>query len=107
MSSKGTYAVTPSIVCSQNGGTTWTAPAAIGTGDVPRITVDSDGFVEVVYRSGSNRMLHKFSSCAAGLGPQVGFPVTVAAVTDVACPVPGLDRCNNGNLLSSHMVAVD
>ena len=29
------------------------------------------------------------------------------AVSDVTCPVAGLDRCNDGNSLSSHTVAVD
>jgi hypothetical protein len=103
----GGGAVTPSIVCSKDGGATWTAAAAVGTGDVPRITVGQDGFVYVIYRSGSNIMLTKFSSCDAGLATQPGFPVTVGSVTDVVCPVSGLDRCNDGNLLSSHVVAVD
>ena len=52
-------------------------------------------------------MLHKFSNCDAGLTPQVGWPVAVAAFTNVVCPVPGLDRCNDGNILSSPTVAVD
>lgn len=40
--------------------------------------------------------------------PTAGFPVTVAsAVPAVTCPVPGLDRCNNGNDLRSATVAVD
>ncbi len=103
----GSGYVTPSIVCSANGGTTWTTPTAIGAGDFPRITVGSDGFVYVAYRSGANGMINKYSSCSAGLAQQVGFPVTVAAFNDVTCPVPGLDRCNDGNSLASHMVAVD
>jgi hypothetical protein len=97
--------VTPSIVCSQNGGTTWTAPAAIGAGDRPRVSVGLDGFVYVTYRSGTSVMLNKFSSCSAGLAQQVGFPVTVAAaVTEVACPMAGLDRCNS---FSSQTVSPD
>jgi hypothetical protein len=99
--------VTPSIVCSVDSGATWTAPAAIGNGDMPRITVGQDGFVYAIYRSGNNIMLTKFSSCDAGLATQLGFPVTVGSVKDVICPMPGLDRCNDGNLLSSHVVAVD
>ncbi len=103
----GSGFVTPSIVCSTDGGANWSAPAAVGTGDVPRVGVGPDGFVYVIYRNGNSIVLNKFSSCANGLAQQSGFPVTVASVTDVACPLPGIDRCNDGNLLSSHMVAVD
>ncbi len=99
--------VTASIVCSTDSAANWTLPATIGTGDFPRVTVGSDGFVYVAYRSGANVMVNKFSSCANGLAQQVGFPVTVAAVTNVTCPVAGLDRCNSGNTLSSQTVAVD
>jgi hypothetical protein len=99
--------VTPSIVCSSDSAANWTATAAIGTGDFPRATVGSDGFVYVAYRSGANVMINKFSSCANGLAQQVGFPVTVASITNVTCPVAGLDRCNSGNTLSSQTVAVD
>jgi len=102
----------PGIVCSQDNGANWTAPIVVESpGLVPRISVGQDGFVYVIYRASfpnGNIRLHKFSSCSAGLTPQLGFPVTVAAVTDVTCPVPGLDRCNlGGNILSSHTVAVD
>jgi hypothetical protein len=98
----------PNIICSQDSGANWTAPLDIENGAfVPRVGVGQDGFVYAIYRQGGNIRLHKFSSCATGLTPQLGFPVTVAAVNDVVCPVPGLDRCNNGNVLSSHMVAVD
>ncbi|MGH9745627.1 MAG: hypothetical protein ACRD59_05890 [Candidatus Acidiferrales bacterium] len=97
----------PSIVCSTNSGTNWTQPRSLGSGDFPRVAVGSDGFVYVVYRQNGNIELDKFSSCANGLTLQAGWPVTVAGVSDVACPVPGLDRCNDGNRLSSHMVAVD
>ncbi len=97
----------PALVCSQDSGTNWTAPITVGPGFVPRINVGQDGFVYVIYRQGGNIMLHKYSSCANSLTPQVGFPRVVTAVNDVTCPVPGLDRCNDGNILSSHMVAVD
>jgi hypothetical protein len=97
----------PAIVCSQDGGNTWTAPLNVGSGFVPRITVGQDGFVYVIYRSGGNIMLNKYGQCRNGLGVQPGFPVTVTAVSDVVCPVAGLDRCNDGNILSSHTVAVD
>jgi hypothetical protein len=96
--------VTPAIVCSSDGGASWTAPRAIGTGDFPRVTVGPDGAVYALYRSNANVMLQRFSSCASGLAPQPGFPVTVATISDVACPVAGLDRCGN---LSSPVAAVD
>jgi uncharacterized repeat protein (TIGR01451 family) len=103
----------PALVCSQDG-LTWTNPpidVEVG-GFVPRITVGQDGSVYVIYRTisggGGNIRISKFSSCKTGLTLQPGFPRTVTAVTDVTCPVPGLDRCNlGGNILSSHLAAVD
>jgi hypothetical protein len=97
----------PALVCSQDGGQNWSAPVNVGSGFVPRIAIGGDGFVYVVYRSGGNIMVNKYSPCSAGLVQQVGFPVAVTSVTDVTCPVAGLDRCNDGNILSSHTVAVD
>jgi hypothetical protein len=99
----------PAIVCSQDSGVTWTAPVDVDSGFIPRVGVSQgqDGFVYVVYRSGGNIRINKYSSCANGLVSQPTFPKTIAAVTDVTCPVPGLDRCNDGNNLSSIMVAVD
>jgi uncharacterized repeat protein (TIGR01451 family) len=97
----------PAIVCSQDSGATWTAPVDVDSGFIPRIGVGQDGFVYVVYRSGNNIRINKYSSCANGLTVQPTFPKTISTVTDVACPVPGLDRCNDGNNLSSIMVAVD
>ena len=99
---------TAALVCSSNNGSTWTLPTLMpGGSDFPRVGVGRDGAVYVVYRSGGNVMLNKFSSCASGLTQQVGFPVTVATFTDVTCPVAGLDRCNDGNVLSSPTVSVD
>jgi hypothetical protein len=95
------------ISCSTNSGATWTAGVPIGVGDFPRVSVGGDGFVYVAWASGGNMMLHKFNNCDAGLTGQVGWPVTVAAFTNVACPMPGLDRCNGRNILSSPTVAVD
>ena len=103
----GTGFVTPSLVCSADGGTNWTAPLALGAGDFPRVAAGRDGAVYVAYRSGANLMIDKFSSCANGLNRQTGFPIVAATVNDVVCPVPGLDRCNNGNTLSSQTVATD
>lgn len=102
----------PGLVCSQDSGANWTPPIVVESpGLVPRISVGQDGFVYVIYRASfpnGNIRIHKFSSCSTGLTPQLGFPITVAAVTDVTCPVSGLDRCNlGGNILSSHTVAVD
>jgi hypothetical protein len=105
-----------SIVCSKDSGANWTAPLAIDTSisaDFPRITVGQDGFVYVVYTNQQSRLdqirLQKYSSCQNGLAPvttPTKFPRTVAALREVACPVPGLDRCSGTNL-SSPMVAVD
>ncbi len=95
------------IVCSQDGGSTWGAQATIGSGDFPRVRVGGDGFVYASWASGGNMMLNKFSDCDAGLVPQPGFPVVVSSFTNVVCAVPGLDRCNGRNILSSPVVAVD
>ena len=105
----GSGFATASITCSQNNGVTWTATAAIpGAGDLPRVSVGRDGAVYVVSLSGNSVLLNRFSSCAGGLAPAAGFPVTVATLSGgVACPVSGLDRCNNGNTLSSPTVAPD
>ncbi|MPR10490.1 PASTA domain-containing protein [Microvirga tunisiensis] len=99
--------VTPSISCSQNNGATWTAVAAIiGAGDFPRVAVGPAGDVYVVTLSGNSVLLNRFTSCANGLTAVAGFPVTVATLSGgVTCPVPGLDRCNDGNTLSSPTVA--
>ncbi len=96
--------------CSTDSGQTWGNTRNLA-GDFPRITVGQDGFVYVVTRSfgGSGQInLYKYSSCDQGLALQANFPSPVTASSNaVACPVPGLDRCNNGNDLRSPMVAVD
>ncbi|HZE88531.1 MAG TPA: choice-of-anchor D domain-containing protein [Verrucomicrobiae bacterium] len=97
---------TQMITCSADGGTTWPTTRTIGGGDFGRVTVGQDGFVYLTYRNGNSVMVNKYSSCSAGFVQQ-GSAATVASVTDVFCPVPGLDRCNSGNLLSSHVAAVD
>ena len=100
---------TASISCSQNNGATWTARAAIlGAGDFPRVAVGPAGDVFVVSLSGNAVLLNRFTSCANGLTAVAPMPVTVATLSGrVACPVPGLDRCNDGNTLSSPTVAPD
>ena len=95
------------IVCSGDNAANWGAQQVIGAGDFPRVAVGRDGFVYVAWASGGNMMLHKYSNCDAGLAAQAGFPVVVSAFTNVVCPVPGLDRCNGRNILSSPVVAVD
>ncbi|MEP7342305.1 MAG: choice-of-anchor D domain-containing protein [Acidobacteriota bacterium] len=95
----------PGLVCSANGGTTWTPRIIVGAGAFPRITVGQNGFVYVAYFSGGNYMLHKFSSCATGLTPQPGFPVAVAARSGTVCPFAGHDRCDQNP--QSQTVAVD
>ncbi len=101
--------VTASIACSQDNGVTWTARAAIpGDGDLPRVAVGRDGTVYVVSMSGNSVLLNRFTSCANGLIAETPSPVTAATLSgQVACPVPGLDRCNDGNTLSSPTVAPD
>jgi len=101
------------IVCSSNNGANWGTQLVIGVGDTPRVAVGRDGFVYVAWSSASfgagNVMLNKYSPCDASnnLTQQVGWPITIASYTNVACPVPGLDRCNGRNILSSPTVAVD
>ncbi|MGB6365918.1 MAG: choice-of-anchor D domain-containing protein, partial [Thermoanaerobaculia bacterium] len=93
------------IVCSQDSGATWTN-AIFTLGDFPRITVGQDGRVYVAYRQGNNIQLWRLSSCATGLAPSAPV-VVVTGNPQVPCPVPGLNRCNDGNNLSSPTVAVD
>lgn len=97
------------ISCSQDSGLNWSAGATIpGAGDFPRVAVARDGSVFVVSLSGDTILLHRFTSCASGLTAVAGYPLTVATLTgQVACPMPGLDRCNDGNTLSSPTVAAD
>jgi len=109
------------LVCSTDSGTTWSTNTYVsGGGDLPRITVGQDGFVYVVYLDNAgpnvfNVMLDKFRSCETQTTPfpammanEAGFPVKVRAnAVNVVCPMPGLNRCNNGNFLMSPTVAVD
>jgi hypothetical protein len=106
----GSGFVTASISCSQDNGAHWSARAAIpGAGDFPRVAVGRDGNVYVVTVNGNAIQVNRFSSCAGGLTAAPGFPVTVdsSTTTLVPCPVSGLDRCNDGNTLSSPTVAPD
>ncbi len=105
----GSGFVTTSITCSRDNGVNWTATAAVaGAGDFPRVAVGRDGAVYVVTLDGNDVLLSRFSSCAAGLTQDAGFPVTVATLGGpVQCPVAGLDRCNDGNTLASPTVSAD
>jgi hypothetical protein len=99
------------IVCSTDGGTTWSTNGFFAPGDLPKINVGQDGFVYVVYHpdSDDNIRLSKFNSCESNQNPMVRvFDVLVVSnPTAVACPTPGLDRCNFRNSLASPTVAVD
>ncbi len=115
------------IGCSMDGGVTWKhgtlepyLPASSRTGDYPRVTVGPDGNVYVVMataRTDGDILLQRYSPCSAGMHPfwtdshSLGAPSKIAHFKGVPCSfgdtVSGLDRCNNGNLLSSHTVAVD
>ena len=94
----------PSLVCSQDGGQTWSAPIVVGTGAFPRIGVGQDGFVYVVWLDGGNYMVRKYSSCAAGL-VSVSGPTVVTTRSPIVCPFPGHDRCDQNP--SSQTIAVD
>jgi hypothetical protein len=106
--------LTARIVCSMDGGSTWPEQTTVDVaGDFPRLAVGGDSSVYVVYVNNSTIMLRKFSSCDSGLVPQPS--VTVASyVGPQACgnspgpaPMPGLDRCNDGNIINSPTVTVD
>jgi hypothetical protein len=105
------------ITCSLDSGATWAPQLSLESGaDFPRVAVGSDGSFYVVYQLGGNIRIDKYDSCSTNAAVMTrasgGFPKTVSAFTTVAgCEVangfPGLDRCNDGNLLSSPTVAVD
>jgi hypothetical protein len=98
-------------------GATWAPQLSLeGGADFPRVAGGSDGSFYVVYRLGGNFRIDKYNACSTSAAVMTraagGFPKTVSAFTTVAgCEVangfPGLDRCNDGNLLSSPTVAVD
>lgn len=98
------------IVCSVNGGATWSTNGFFTGGDFPRLAVGQDGFVYVVFLQGNNIRLSKFNTCETNQNPMVkaiADQTVVAGMTHVACPTPGLDRCNLRNTLASPTVAVD
>jgi hypothetical protein len=99
------------IVCSVDSGATWSPNGFFFPGDLPKIGIGQDGFVYVVYHpSGDDDIrLAKFTSCENNQNPMVRlFDVLVVSnPVAVACPTPGLDRCNFRNSLASPTVAVD
>jgi len=100
------------LVCSQDSAATWSTMAFFAAGDLPKPAVGPDGFVYVIYLDMGNIMLDKFAPCEVQPDPMVSvggtFPVVVKAnANPVACPTPGLDRCNRRNTLSGITVAVD
>jgi len=97
------------LACSVNSGASWTIKTGNvnhGSTDFPRVTVGQDGFLYVATVNGSNVEIDKYSSCSNGLTLQFN-KVVASGISFVTCPVPGLDRCNNGNNLSSITAAVD
>jgi hypothetical protein len=95
--------------CSTDSGATWSAVKFITGGgiDFPRITVAQNGTVYVVTNNGNNINLDSFSSCNSGLAQNLNQVSIASGINGVPCPVPGLDRCNDGNHLASHTVSVD
>ena len=96
------------IVCSQDSGATWSANGQFFAGDLPKVSVGQDGTVYVAYHpdNDDNILVRTFTSCENGL-TNLGASLVVANPAGVACPTPGLDRCNRRNSLASPLVAVD
>jgi hypothetical protein len=105
------------VTCSPDSGATWAPRLALeGGSDFPRVTVGQDGFLYVIFRNGGNIRIDKFNACTSSAVQMTraagGFPRAVSAFTPFAgCEVAngfgGLDRCNDGNILSSPTVTVD
>lgn len=99
------------IVCSADGGANWTATPDQQPGDLPRVGVGQDGTVYMVWLSGGNLMLARYRSCendSANMANNLLGTATIATgLNPVACPIPGIDRCNGRNTLASPTIAVD
>lgn len=99
------------IVCSADGGNTWSANATFRAGDLPKVSIGQDGNVYVAYHPAGDDdiLVMKFASCETAQNPmtELSNATVVANPTAVACPTPGLDRCNFRNSLASPVVAVD
>jgi len=115
------------VACSPDSGAHWSPLFPLeGNSDYPRVTVGSDGFFYVVFSNNGagsgNIRIDKFNSCPAlntTTAPPTVPAMTRATVTTTVTPFTtfggcqqangfgGLDRCNNGNILSSPTIAVD
>lgn len=97
------------IVCSQDSGANWSANGQFFNGDLPKVSVSPIGLVYVAYHPSNddNIQVRVFDSCENGLNDQFGAILVIADPGGVACPTPGLDRCNERNSLASPIVAVD
>jgi hypothetical protein len=105
------------VTCSPDGGATWAPLLALElNSDFPRVAVGGDGFFYVIFRNGGNLRIDKFNACTTSAAvmtrPAGGFPRPVSAFNSFAgCEVMngfgGLDRCNDGNILSGPTVTVD
>lgn len=91
------------VACSADSGATWTIDRTtmVGTGaDFPRISVAPNGDFLVSYGVFSGKpvqvMLQKWTSCAAGFQPQIGFPTLVANTTNPA-DMSGMPRQPSAN----------
>ena len=96
------------MTCSTDNGATWSTVTfhTGGSMDFPRIAVAPNGTVFVITNNGNNLNVDSYSSCSNGL-VQNRNQVGIATIANLPCPVPGLDRCNNGNVLASPTIAVD
>jgi len=97
------------IVCSQDSGQTWSANGQFFAGDLPKVSVSPIGWVYVAYHptNDDNILVRVFDSCENGLNDLSGAILVAADPGGVACPMPGLDRCNERNSLASPIVAID
>jgi hypothetical protein len=105
------------VTCSPDSGATWAPLLALEAGsDFPRVAVGGDGSFYVVFVNGGNIRVDKFNACTTSAAQMTraggGFPKPVSAFTTVAgCEVAnglgGLNRCNDGNILSGPTVTVD
>jgi hypothetical protein len=105
------------VTCSPDSGATWAPLFALEpASDFPRVAVGGDGFFYVIFRNGGNLRVDKFNPCTTSAAVMTraagGFPRPVSGFTDFAgCEVAngfgGLDRCNDGNILSGPTVTVD
>jgi hypothetical protein len=105
------------VTCSPDSGATWAPLLALELGsDYPRVAVGGDGSFYVIFRNGGNLRIDKFNACTTAAAVMTraagGFPRPVSGFTSFAgCEVAngfgGLDRCNDGNILSGPTVTVD